>query len=226
VIQPTENLNGRRLWPVVKPGRYAYDFELSLNQPLPETFNVGGCKLKYNIQALASISGLRRHVSQRREVSVVHCPQEELYLHEANQISLSRIWNRRITYHVELSNRSAPIGGKVPIAVRIGCSDILFVAVQIYLAQKIKFPGTPGKQTQIRKKLLLRSKCNDLSTGKFTDTLLSLNLDREPGMTLISGNVPLQDEPKTALRLHPDVNSKIVKATHTMIVSTLSTYCI
>ncbi|OKL55984.1 hypothetical protein UA08_08776 [Talaromyces atroroseus] len=169
------------------------------------------------MQAVAGISGLRRQVSQRREVSVVHCPQDELYLHEANQISLSRIWNRQIPYHVELSNRSAPIGGKVPIAVRIGCSDILFIAVQIFLAQKIKFPGNPAKQTQIRKKLLLKSKCNDLSTGKFHDKLPSLNLDREPGTTMITGSVPLLDEPKTTLKLHPDVNYKKVKATHSML---------
>lgn len=226
VLQPNIGADGQRQWPVLKAGRYAYDFELTLDQPLPETFNVGGCKLKYKAEAIASVPGLRRQVAKSQEVPVVHCPRDfELHLHEANQISLSRIWNRQITYNVEISDKSAPIGGEVPIAVRIGCSDILFIAVQVYLGQKIKFPGIPGKQSQIRKKLLLKSKCSDPSTGKFNDNLPSLKMDREYGATIITGHVPLVDEPNAALRLHPDVNFKKVKATHTILVSLSISIC-
>lgn len=217
MIHPNE-AGCRRQWPLLRPGQYTYDFELTLDRPLPETFNVGGCKLNYHIQAIASLSGLRRQVSQNQEVTVVHCPHDDIYLHESNQISLSRIWNRQILYNVELADKSGAIGGNVPVAVRIGCSKILYIAIQVYLGQKIKFPGIPGRQSQIRKKLLLKSKCNDMTTGKFSD-VSSLQLDQESGTTIITGSVPLRDEPSSQLKLHPDVNFQKVKATHTLLVS-------
>jgi hypothetical protein len=120
-------------------------------------------------------------------------------------------------YSVELADKGAAIGGNIPISVRIGCSEIMYLAVQVYLAQKIKFPGIPGRQSQLRKKLLLKSKCNDLSTGKFSETP-SLNVDRESNLTIIAGSVPLLNEPSTQLRLHPDVNFAKVKASHTILV--------
>lgn len=217
LLEPRESPGGQRLWPVLKPGQYAYDFELNLNQKLPASFNIGGCTLKYTLQATASIAGLRRQVSQSQEVVVVHSKQDELYLHDANQISLSRIWNKQIYYNIEVSDKSAPIGGKVPIAVRIGCSDILYIALQVYLGQKIKFPGIPGKQPQLRKRLLLKSKCTDLSTGKFNEDNPGLSLDRDSGTTIIVGDLPLQDEHNSSLKLHPDVNFNKVKATHSIL---------
>ncbi|KAF3390149.1 hypothetical protein DPV78_011646 [Talaromyces pinophilus] len=213
IIHPSEN--DHKKWPILKPGHYVYDFELSFNEPLPETFNVGGCKLKYHVQAIASC-GHRQQISPRQEVNVVHCPQDDIYLHDSNQVSLSRIWNRQIMYSVELADKGAAIGGNIPISVRIGCSEIMYLAVQIYLAQKIKFPGIPGRQSQLRKKLLLKSKCNDLSTGKFSEAPL-LNIDRESNVTIIAGSVPLLNEPSAQLRLHPDVNFAKVKASHTIL---------
>ena len=203
--------------PVLRPGHYTYDFELSFNEPLAETFNLGGCKLNYHIQAIASLSGLRQQISSKQEVTVVRCLHDDIYLHESNQVSLSRVWNRKIMYNVELGDKGAAIGGKIPISIRIGCSEIRYLAVQVYLTQKIVFPGIPGRQTQLRKKPLLKSKCNDLTTGKFNETP-SLHMDREPNVTIIAGNVPLLDEPSTQLRLHPDVNSAKVKASHTILV--------
>lgn len=213
-VHPNESDHNK--WPTLKPGRYVYDFELSFNEPLPETFNVGGCKLNYHIQAVA-ISGLRQQISPKQAVTVVHCPHDDIYLHDSNQVSLSRIWNRQIMYNVELADKGAAIGGNIPISVRIGCSEIMYLAVQVYLAQKIKFPGIPGRQSQLRKKLLLKSKCNDLSTGKFSEAP-SLNLDRESNLIIIAGSVPLLDEPSTQMRLHPDVNFAKVKASHTILV--------
>lgn len=216
-IHPNET--DHKKWPVLKPGHYVYDFELSFNEPLPETFNVGGCKLNYHIQAIAS-SGLRQQVSPKQEVTVVHCPHDDVYLHDSNQVTLSRIWNRQIMYNVELADKGAAIGGNIPISVRIGCSEIRYLAVQVYLAQKIRFPGIPGRQSQLRKKLLLKSKCSDLSTGKFSETP-SLNLDRESNLIIIAGSVPLLDEPNTQLKLHPDVNFTKVTASHTILVRSL-----
>lgn len=213
IIHPSET--DHKKWPILTPGHYVYDFELSFNEPLPETFNVGGCKLHYHIQAVAS-SGFRQQISPKQEVTVVHCPHDDVYLHDSNQVSLSRIWNRQIMYSVELADKGAAIGGNIPISVRIGCAEILYLAVQVYLAQKIMFPGIPGRQSQLRKKLLLKWKCNDMSTGKFSETP-SLNVDRESGLTTIAGSVPLVNEPSTELRLHPDVNFAKVKASHTIL---------
>lgn len=204
-------------WPILEPGRYVYDFELSFSDPLPESFDVGGCMLNYHIQAIASLSGGRQQISPKREVAVVHCPHDEIYLHDSNQVSLSRMWNRQIMYSVELADKGAAIGGNIPISVRIGSSEITYLAVHVYLAQKIKFPGVPGRQSQLRKKLLLRSKCNDLSTGKFSETS-SLNVDRESNVTVVAGSVPLLNEPSTEWKLHPDVNFAKVKASHTILV--------
>ncbi|EED20991.1 arrestin domain containing protein, putative [Talaromyces stipitatus ATCC 10500] len=205
-----------KLWPILQPGHYVYNFELTLNETLPETFDVGGCKLSYDIQAVANISGHRPQSSPSQEVAVVHCPHDEFYLHEASQISLSRIWNKQILYNVELADKGAAIGGNIPISIRIGCSDIMYLAVQVYLAQKIQFPGIPGRQSQLRKMLLLKTKCNDLSTGKFRETP-SLRLDQESDVTVIAGSVPLLNEPNAQLRLHPDVHFKKVTATHTIM---------
>ncbi|KAE8553880.1 hypothetical protein EYB25_002418 [Talaromyces marneffei] len=204
-------------WPtLLQPGHYLYDFELTFNEPLPETFNVGGCKLKYRIQAIASLHGLRQQLSPNQEVIVVHCPHDEIYLHGANQISLSRIWNKQIMYNVELADKGAAIGGNIPISIRIGSSQIMYLALQVYLVQKIKFPGIPGRQPQLRRRLLLKSKCNDPSIGKFGETL-SLNVDGESNSTLIAGSVPLLNESSSQLRLHPDVNSVKIKVSHTIL---------
>lgn len=203
---------------ILNPGKYLHHFELTLNDPLPETFDVGGCTFRYYIRAIATIRpGPREQASHQQEVVVVHCPHDDIYLHEVNQISISRIWNRQIAYNIELADKGAPIGGKIPIYMRIACSDITYLAVQIFLAQRINFPGIPGKQSQLRRRLLIKSKCDDLSKNAFNDPS-SLSLGQEDGTIVIAGSIPLIDDSNAHLRLHPDVNSSKVKASHTILV--------
>lgn len=208
----------------LSPGRYVYDFELTLDQTLPESFNVGGCQLIYHLQAVVHRPGmLKRDVSQSHEISVLRCP-DEMYLHDIEHISLARTWNKQIPYQINLGGKGAPIGSDIPVCIAVSCPKILSVSVQVYLGQKIRYPGVKGKDSQLRRKLLLKARCSDLSTRKFGDistagdVLPYLNLDRQGKTLIIEANVPLPNEQSRFLAVHPDVEYETLQATHSLLV--------
>jgi hypothetical protein len=223
-IQPEQHSGSAKERTSLSPGRYVYDFELTLDQTLPESFNVGGCQLIYHLQAVVHRPGmLKRDVSHSHEVAVLRCP-DEMYLHDIEHISLARTWNKQIPYQIDLCGKGAPIGSDIPVSISVSCQEILSISVQVYLGQKIRYPGVKGKDSQLRRKLLLKARCNDLATRKFGDTstageaLPYLNLDRNGKTVTIEANVPLPNEQSRFLAMHPDVEYETLQATHSLLV--------
>ncbi|CRG90940.1 hypothetical protein PISL3812_07988 [Talaromyces islandicus] len=222
-IRPERGSTSAKERATLSPGRYVYDFELTLDQTLPESFNVGGCQLIYHLQAVVHRPGiLKRDVSQSHEVAVLRCP-DEMYLHDIEHISLARMWNKQIPYQIDLCGKGAPIGSDIPVCITVSCQKILSISVQVYLGQKIRYPGVKGKDSQLRRKLLLKARCNDLSTRKFGDiatagdALPYLNLDQQGKTVIIETNVPLPNEQSRFLAVHPDVEYKTLQATHSLL---------
>jgi hypothetical protein len=223
-IHPGQHSGSAKERTTLSPGRYVYDFELTLDQTLPESFNVGGCQLIYHLQAVVHRPEmLKRDVSHSHEVAVLRCP-DEMYLHDIEHISLARTWNKQIPYQIDLGGKGAPIGSDIPVSISVSCQEIQSIAVQVYLGQKIRFPGVKGKDSQLRRKLLLKARCNDLATRKFGDTstageaLPYLNLDRNGKTVTIEANVPLPNEQSRFLAMHPDVEYETLQATHSLLV--------
>ncbi|KAH8703064.1 hypothetical protein BGW36DRAFT_403542 [Talaromyces proteolyticus] len=208
---------------ILTPGRYVYGFELTPDQMLPESFDIGGYQLKYHLQALVYRPGIfNRDISQSQEVTVLRCP-DEMYQHDTEHISLSRTWNKRIPYQVEVSGKGAPIDGDIPIAITVSCRDIQSIIIQVYLGQKITYSDVKGKEPKLRRKLLMKGKCRDLSAAKFScvgpscDVSPFINLEQQGETVKIYTNLPLPDESSRFITMHSDVDCEKLRVTHSLL---------
>lgn len=132
-LPKTASINGqRRRKPaktspntVMSPGRYVYNFELALDAQLPETMHLDRLDVSYFLQVVAKRGDVcGRSATRTQEVTLVRCP-EDAALEQVEPISVSKKWEDQVFLNVIVSGRAGPLGGHVPVAVRLDATSQL-----------------------------------------------------------------------------------------------------
>ncbi|RGP53838.1 arrestin-related trafficking adapter 3 [Fusarium sporotrichioides] len=121
--RPVAFANETERWKIFCPGIYEYDFEFPVTHHQLETIQVPHGTVKWKLFATMRRPGLF-HPSFRRqkEVMIVRTP-DQLSLEMVQPILFRRHCEDWLQYDITVSGKSFPIGGLIPIAIKLGAMD-------------------------------------------------------------------------------------------------------
>ncbi|GAA6000674.1 arrestin family protein [Rhodotorula paludigena] len=127
-------------WKEFKAGTYTYPISITVPASLPPTLNCEFGHVSYALKATVHRAGaLTSKLTASTEVTLVTTPGEE-DTEESESIVVERFWETQVKYHVALSGKSFPIGGQIPISIRLHpLAKIKLYRITAQLEQKTSY---------------------------------------------------------------------------------------
>ncbi|GAA5986070.1 hypothetical protein JCM10908_006394 [Rhodotorula pacifica] len=127
-------------WKEFKAGTYTYPISIPVAASLPPSLNCEFGHVTYTLKATVHRAGaLTPKLTSSTEVLLVTSPSEE-DTEENESIVVERFWETQVKYHVALSGKSFPIGGQIPISIRLNpLAKIKLYRITAQLEQKTSY---------------------------------------------------------------------------------------
>ncbi|KPV73638.1 uncharacterized protein RHOBADRAFT_16871, partial [Rhodotorula graminis WP1] len=127
-------------WKEFKAGTYTYPISITVPATLPPSLTCEFGHVGYTLKATVHRAGaLTTNLTSSTEVTLVTTPGEE-DTEESESIVVERFWETQVKYHVALSGKSFPIGGQIPISIRLNpLAKIRLYRVTAQLEQKTSY---------------------------------------------------------------------------------------
>ncbi|GAA5897870.1 hypothetical protein JCM6882_005100 [Rhodosporidiobolus microsporus] len=115
-------------WKEFKAGTYTYPISIPIPASLPPSLTCEFGSVAYTLKATVHRAGaLTSNLTSSTDVMLVSTPSEE-DTEENESIVVERLWETQCKYHVAISGKSFPIGGQIPISIRLNP----FAKVKVY----------------------------------------------------------------------------------------------
>lgn len=143
------------------PGVYEYYFEITMDHKSPETINLPMGGVKWMFDALIERSGtFKPNLHGVQELTVVRAPDPNS-LTEVEPIAITRKWEDQLHYEIVISGKSFPLGGKIPIALKLTpLAKVQCHRVRFFVTENVEYYCRNKKVTRkdVQRKLLLFEK--------------------------------------------------------------------
>ncbi|GAA5952135.1 hypothetical protein JCM3765_005206 [Sporobolomyces pararoseus] len=127
-------------WKEFKAGTYVYPISIPVPGTLPPSLNCEFGSVSYNLKATVVRAGaLTTNLTSHQEVILVAMPGED-DTEESESIVVERFWETQMKYHVALSGKSFPIGGQIPLTIRLSpLAKVKVFRISAQLEQKTSY---------------------------------------------------------------------------------------
>ncbi|GAA6063662.1 hypothetical protein JCM10212_001661 [Sporobolomyces blumeae] len=127
-------------WKEFKAGTYVYPISIPVPGTLPPTLSCEFGSVSYSLKATVVRAGaLTTNLTAHADVTLVAMPGED-DTEESESIVVERFWETQMKYHVALSGKSFPIGGKIPLTIRLSpLAKVKVFRVSAQLEQKTSY---------------------------------------------------------------------------------------
>ncbi|GAA5827214.1 hypothetical protein JCM5353_007979 [Sporobolomyces roseus] len=127
-------------WKEFKAGTYVYPISIPVPGILPPTLTCEFGSVSYTLKATVVRAGaLTTNLTAHSEVMLVAMPGED-DTEESESIVVERFWETQMKYHVALSGKSFPIGGQIPLTIRLSpLAKVKVFRVSAQLEQKTSY---------------------------------------------------------------------------------------
>lgn len=124
---------------VFRPGTYEYAFELPIDHTQLETAKTPYGSVRWTLETTIERAGtFKPDLHGTREVIIVRLP-DELSLEMVEPISVSRDWDDQLHYDIVVAAKSFPVGGVVPVAIRLTpLAKVRVHKIKVYVTEKIE----------------------------------------------------------------------------------------
>ncbi|EWC48549.1 hypothetical protein DRE_01771 [Drechslerella stenobrocha 248] len=129
-----------RGYKLFQPGEYTYNFELPIENILPETIQCELGSVKYELEAVIERAGaFRPNLTGKKDVILIRCPAETS-LEQVEPIAISRNWEDQLHYDIVISGKSFPMGAQIPIAFKLTpLAKVRCHRIKIYVTENIEY---------------------------------------------------------------------------------------
>ncbi|GAA5823094.1 hypothetical protein JCM11251_007483 [Rhodosporidiobolus azoricus] len=127
-------------WKEFKAGIYTYPISIPIPASLPPSLMCEFGSVAYTLKATVHRAGaLTSNLTASTEVTLVSTPSDE-DTEENESIVVERFWETQCKYHVAISGKSFPIGGQIPISIRLNpLAKIKVYRISAQLEQKTSY---------------------------------------------------------------------------------------
>ncbi|GAA6025449.1 hypothetical protein JCM11491_000363, partial [Sporobolomyces phaffii] len=127
-------------WKEFKAGTYVYPISIPVPGTLPPTLSCEFGSVAYTLKATVVRAGaLTTNLTAHSEVVLVAMPGED-DTEESESIVVERFWETQMKYHVALSGKSFPIGGQIPLTIRLSpLAKVKVFRISAQLEQKTSY---------------------------------------------------------------------------------------
>ncbi|KAI5477665.1 arrestin domain protein [Pseudohyphozyma bogoriensis] len=136
-------------WKEFRPGTYVYPISIPVPASLPPTISSDFGYVAYSLKATVHRAGaLTANLSSTTDVVLVSTPGQD-DTEESESIVVERFWETQMKYHVALSGKSFPVGGQIPISIRLSpMAKVKLYRVTAILEQKTSYYAHGRKLTR------------------------------------------------------------------------------
>jgi len=136
-------------WKEFRAGTYTYPISIAVPGSLPPSILADFGFVTYTLKASVHRAGaLTANLSSSTEVLLVSAPGAE-DTEEAESIVVERFWESQMKYHVALSGKAFPIGGRIPITIRLSpMAKVKLYRITATLEQKTTYFAVGRKLTR------------------------------------------------------------------------------
>ncbi|KAJ6261942.1 hypothetical protein Dda_2741 [Drechslerella dactyloides] len=129
-----------RGYKLFQPGEYTYNFELPIENILPETIQCELGSVKYELEAVIERAGaFRPNLVGKKDVVLIRCPADTS-LEQVEPIAISRNWEDQLHYDIVISGKSFPMGSQIPIAFKLTpLAKVRCHRIKIYVTENIEY---------------------------------------------------------------------------------------
>ncbi|KAK6533460.1 hypothetical protein TWF694_002399 [Orbilia ellipsospora] len=154
-----------------QPGEYTYNFELPIENILPETIQCELGTVKYELEAVIERAGaFRGNLVGKKDVTLIRCPADTS-LEQVEPIAISRSWEDQLHYDIVISGKSFPMGSQIPIAFKLTpLAKVRCHRIKIYVTENIEYFCRNKKVHRIeptRKIQIFEKRADNQVTGHF-----------------------------------------------------------
>ncbi|GMK53679.1 hypothetical protein CspeluHIS016_0102650 [Cutaneotrichosporon spelunceum] len=106
-------------WKEFRKGVYNYPISFTIPPDAPPTVHAEYGSVKYRLKAtVVRVGALTSNWVEELEVTMIAGPQED-DLEETENVIVERQWEDQMRYQIALSGKAFPIGGTIPISIRL-----------------------------------------------------------------------------------------------------------
>ncbi|RPA92737.1 hypothetical protein L873DRAFT_1817146 [Choiromyces venosus 120613-1] len=161
----------QRGYRIFQPGDYVYNFELPIENCLPETIDVDLGTVKYELEGVIERPGaFRPNLVGKKDVILIRCPAETS-LECSEPIAISRTWEDQLHYDIVISGKSFPLGSTIPIAFKLTpLAKVRCHRIKIFITENIEYSCKNKKVHRLdptRKVQLFEKRADGPSTSAF-----------------------------------------------------------
>ncbi|KAL7270582.1 hypothetical protein RUND412_006703 [Rhizina undulata] len=161
----------QRGYRVFQPGDYIYNFELPLENCLPETIDADLGSVKYELEGTIERPGaFRPNLVGKKDVVLIRIPAETS-LECTEPIAISRTWEDQLHYDIVISGKSFPLGGTIPVAFKLTpLAKVRCHRIKIFITENIEYSCKNKKVHRLdptRKVQLFEKRAGYHSTSTF-----------------------------------------------------------
>ncbi|CDZ97111.1 Thioredoxin binding protein TBP-2/VDUP1 [Phaffia rhodozyma] len=129
-----------RHWKEFRKGEYNYPISFTIPPSTPPTIHADFGSVIYRLRATVYRSGaLTTNMYDEKEVRMVACPGED-DTDESENVIVERQWEDQLRYLVALSGKSFPIGGSIPLSLRLMPFEKMKIyRISVMLEEKIDY---------------------------------------------------------------------------------------
>ncbi|KAK6333382.1 hypothetical protein TWF718_011196 [Orbilia javanica] len=123
-----------------QPGEYTYNFELPIENILPETIQCELGSVKYELEAIIERAGaFRPNLVGKKDVVLIRCPADTS-LEQVEPIAISRDWEDQLHYDIVISGKSFPMGSQIPIAFKLTpLAKVRCHRIKIFVTENVEY---------------------------------------------------------------------------------------
>ncbi|KAM0749112.1 hypothetical protein T439DRAFT_327607 [Meredithblackwellia eburnea MCA 4105] len=136
-------------WKEFRAGTYSYPISIPIAASLPPTINAEFGTVMYALKATVHRAGaLTANLTAVTGIMLVSTPGQD-DTEENESIVVERFWETQMKYNIALSGKSFPIGGHIPISIRLNpMAKVKLYRISAILEQKTTYFASGRKLTR------------------------------------------------------------------------------
>lgn len=114
--EPEEEIHN---WKEFRKGVYNYPISFQIPPNAPPTVHAEFGSVVYRLKAtVVRVGALTPNLAEEKEITMIAGPQED-DMEETENVIVERQWEDQMRYQIALSGKAFPIGGTIPISIRL-----------------------------------------------------------------------------------------------------------
>ncbi|KAF8554937.1 hypothetical protein OG21DRAFT_1439498 [Imleria badia] len=128
-------------WVVFPEGTYTYPVFFTIPNNSPPTMKADHGSLTWKVKVEVKRPGaFTSKMTAQKEVMVVCAPKDDDSEEVGGMIDLQRQWEGQLQYHVQITGRGVPVGGKIPFQITImPLAKVKVHSILVYLDERTEY---------------------------------------------------------------------------------------